>query len=59
MNSDSFYLSAMLTYIGVGIAFDIALFVIILSSDKSAYGIGEPKSNTPVNEHSVDDFDVF
>jgi len=57
MNSESFYLSAMLTYTGIGVAFDITVLIILLSSDKSAYGIGEP--TVSVENESVDDFDVL
>ena len=57
MNSDSFLIMGLMTYVGIGLALDIAMVIIFMMSDSSGYGIGEPPMNDEILEGSKDEFD--
>lgn len=50
-----FLIRAMLTYSGIGLVFDVTLLIILLSSDKTAYGIGRDPELEQYTLHVEDD----
>lgn len=55
MNNNSVMIMGIMVYVLVGLVFDIVITIILLSNDKSAYGIGEPQSSS----HIIDDENEF
>lgn len=59
MNTHSLMIMGLMVYVVIGFVFDIVLIIILLSNDKSAYGIGEPSASTSIiDSEAIDEFDV-
>jgi hypothetical protein len=56
-NSNSFLIMGMMTYVGFGLALDVAMLIIFMMSDSSGYGVGEPRSDSAILDGTADEFD--
>jgi len=59
MNTHSIMIMGMMVYVVIGFVFDIVLTIILLSNDKSAYGIGDTSgSSSIIDDEAIEEFDV-
>jgi hypothetical protein len=57
MNSQNIMIYALAIYVAIGLALDIALFIVFIKSDSSGYLNGGVKTNDSILDGSDDDFD--